>query len=69
MKKPTTVFVVVFIVLAILHQDEWNWDKADLVPSLKDGPLDLLGGLSINRWRGRETVQFRVTDARQTSPS
>ena len=31
MKKPTTVFVVVFIVLAILHQDEWNWDNANLV--------------------------------------
>ncbi len=31
MKKPTAVFVVVFIVLAILHQDFWNWDKATLV--------------------------------------
>ncbi len=31
MKKPTAVFVVVFIVLAILHQDFWNWDNANLV--------------------------------------
>ena len=31
MKQPTTVFVVVFIVLGILHQDFWNWDKATLV--------------------------------------
>ena len=31
MKKPTFVFVVVFVVLAILHQDFWNWDSASLV--------------------------------------
>ena len=29
--KASAVFVVVFIVLAILHQDFWNWDKATLV--------------------------------------
>ena len=31
MKVPTVVFVVVFFVLAILHQDNWNWDNANLV--------------------------------------
>lgn len=31
MKKPTIVFVAVFIVLAVLHQDVWNWDNANLV--------------------------------------
>lgn len=25
------VIIAVFIALAILHQDTWNWDKADLV--------------------------------------
>lgn len=29
--KATGIFVVVFIVLAILHQDFWNWDSAELV--------------------------------------
>ncbi len=31
MKKTTPVFIVVFIVLAILHQDFWNWDNPKLV--------------------------------------
>ena len=31
MKKPTTIFIVVFVLLAILHQDAWNWEKATLV--------------------------------------
>lgn len=31
MKKSTLIFLVIFIVLAVLHQDVWNWDKADLV--------------------------------------
>ena len=30
MKAPW-IFVIVFIVLAILHQDSWNWDNANLV--------------------------------------
>ncbi|MGE9269017.1 MAG: DUF3311 domain-containing protein [Verrucomicrobiales bacterium] len=25
------VIVVAFVVLAVLHQDFWNWDRADLV--------------------------------------
>ena len=31
MKRSTLVFLVVFIVLAILHQDFWNWDSKSLV--------------------------------------
>ena len=31
MKISTFVFLLVFIVLAVLHQDVWNWDKPDLV--------------------------------------
>jgi len=31
MKKPTIAFIVVFILLAVLHQDVWNWDNANLV--------------------------------------
>jgi len=29
--KKTGVIFIVFLVLAVLHQDFWNWDKADLV--------------------------------------
>jgi hypothetical protein len=31
MKTSSLVFVIVFVVLAILHQDFWNWDSAKLV--------------------------------------
>ena len=31
MKTSTIVFVIVFVLLAVLHQDVWNWDKATLV--------------------------------------
>jgi hypothetical protein len=31
MKVPSAVFVIVFIVLAVLHHDVWNWDNANLV--------------------------------------
>ena len=31
MKKPVLVCLVVFVVLAVLHQDVWNWDKTSLV--------------------------------------
>ena len=31
MKPSTRVFVIVFIILAVLHQDAWNWDNANLV--------------------------------------
>ena len=25
------LIIIIFIILAILHQDTWNWDNADLV--------------------------------------
>lgn len=31
MKPATLVATIVFIVLAVLHQDVWNWDNANLV--------------------------------------
>ena len=31
MKKHSLVFLIVFVLLAILHQDAWNWDSASLV--------------------------------------
>jgi len=31
MKPPVLVATIVFIVLAVLHQDVWNWDNANLV--------------------------------------
>jgi hypothetical protein len=31
MKPPVLAAVVVFIILAVLHQDVWNWDNANLV--------------------------------------
>ena len=31
MKRTSLVFLTVFVLLAILHQDFWNWDTASLV--------------------------------------
>ena len=31
MKPAVLVSIIVFIVLAVLHQDVWNWDNANLV--------------------------------------
>ena len=31
MKPAVLVSTIVFIVLAVLHQDVWNWDNANLV--------------------------------------
>lgn len=31
MKKSTVVILIAFVVLAVLHQDFWNWDSAHLV--------------------------------------
>ena len=31
MKSVWIPFTIVFVVLAVLHQDVWNWDNADLV--------------------------------------
>lgn len=29
--KPTSVVILAFLILAVLHQDFWNWDNARLV--------------------------------------
>ena len=34
MKSTSSVIIVVFVVFAILHQDAWNWDNANLVCGL-----------------------------------
>ncbi len=44
------------------------WDKAEHRDDLASQAIDLLGTLDLNRWRGRETVQIRVTDARRAAP-
>ncbi len=31
MKTPAIIALAVFIILAVLHQDIWNWDNANLV--------------------------------------
>jgi hypothetical protein len=31
MKKHSLVFLAVFVILAVLHQDVWNWNKTSLV--------------------------------------
>ena len=31
MKSTSVVILAGFVVLGVLHQDQWNWDKADLV--------------------------------------
>ncbi len=43
------------------------WGRGDLAPALKDGPVDLLGTLEINEWRGRRNLQFKLDDARSTT--
>ena len=47
MKKPSTIFVVVFVVLAILHQDAWNWDNSNLVLGFLPVGLAYHAGYSI----------------------
>lgn len=36
--------------------------------ALESGPVDLAARVELNRWRGRESVQLRVEDARPASP-
>ena len=31
MKKSSVVFLLIFVVLAVLHQDAWNWSSSNLV--------------------------------------
>jgi len=46
------------------HLEAVWWDQAELVDALTSRPVDLLGALAVNRWKGRRRLQFRVTDAR-----
>jgi uncharacterized oligopeptide transporter (OPT) family protein len=29
--KKSGLILIAFVILAVLHQDSWNWDRADLV--------------------------------------
>jgi len=40
------------------------WDRPELADALAAGPIDLLGALAVNRWKGGQRLQFRVLDAR-----
>ena len=47
MKSTSAVILVVFVVLAILHQDQWNWDNANLVCGFMPVGLAYHAGYSI----------------------
>jgi len=40
------------------------WGQAVHAKAIASQPIDLVGSLQINRWRGQETLQFKVDDAR-----
>jgi single-stranded-DNA-specific exonuclease len=40
------------------------WGQAAHAQAIAAQPVDLVGSLQVNRWRGRETLQFKVDDAR-----
>ncbi len=40
------------------------WDQAEHAEALSSQPVDLLGTLSLNRWRGQTQLQLRLKDAR-----
>ena len=42
------------------------WDKAEHVPALQSGPVDLLATLDENIYRGRRSLQLRIKDVRPT---
>lgn len=44
------------------------FSAAPLRAALEAGPVDLAARVEVNRWRGRETVQLRVEDARPAVP-
>ena len=44
------------------------WDKAEHVPALNSGPVDILGTLTENIYRGRRSLQMRVSDVRVSQP-
>lgn len=43
----TGIIVAVFIILAVLHQDTWNWDNGDLVFGFMPVGLAFHAGYSI----------------------
>ncbi|MEM6278478.1 MAG: hypothetical protein AAF491_01450 [Verrucomicrobiota bacterium] len=43
----TAVIVTVFVILAVLHQDVWNWDKENLVFGFMPVGLAFHAGYSI----------------------
>lgn len=42
------------------------WDQARHAEALAGHPIDLLGTLSLNKWRGSTRLQFKVSDARRS---
>jgi single-stranded-DNA-specific exonuclease len=44
------------------------WDQAEHVPALNGGTVDILGNLSENIYRGRRSLQMRVSDVRLSQP-
>ena len=40
------------------------WGQAEQEQILNSNKVDLLGSLQVNRWQGRETLQFKIDDAR-----
>jgi single-stranded-DNA-specific exonuclease len=42
------------------------WGKKEYADELLKGPVDLLGSLQVNRWRGRETLQIKIEDVRHS---
>ncbi len=42
------------------------WQHTHLAEALSAGPVDLLGELQENRWKGSRTLQFQIADARPT---
>ena len=43
----TALIVVVFVILAVLHQDVWNWDNGDLIMGFIPVGLAFHAGYSI----------------------
>jgi single-stranded-DNA-specific exonuclease len=41
------------------------WRGADHEAALASGPVDLVGRLELNRWKGRERLRFTVEDGRK----
>ena len=42
------------------------WNEGSRLSEFERGTVDLLGALSVNSWQGRQSLQFLLTDARQS---